>query len=61
MKKLVGMMALALALTFGMGTVTTFAGNPAPAGDKEKKDKKGGKLVFAGDKKDEKKDKKGGK
>jgi hypothetical protein len=55
------MMALALALTFGMGTVTTFAGNPAPAGDKEKKDKKGGKLVFAGDKKDEKKDKKGGK
>lgn len=61
MKKLVGLMALALALTFSTGTFTaTFAGDPKPTEEKDKKNPSGPKLN-ADDKKDEKKDGKGGK
>ncbi len=59
MKRLSGLMALAVLLSFG---TLTYAGDPAPADGKEKKESVGGKLVYAGDeKKEEKKGDKGGK
>lgn len=62
MKRLVGLMILAMVLSFGTGTII-YAGDPAPAPtDGKGKDKKpSGPKVFADDeKKDEKKDGKGG-
>jgi hypothetical protein len=66
MKKLVGLMALAIALSFGTVTFApTYAADPAPAPapTDEGKDKKpsGPKLSADDDKKDEKKGDKGGK
>jgi hypothetical protein len=62
MRKLTGLLALALLLSFGVVTTLTYAGDPAPAPTDEK-DKKNpsGPKVFADDNKDEKKDDKGGK
>lgn len=60
MKKLIGLIALAVMLSFGIGTVT-FAETPEPAPTEEKaKDKKPGPKAEP-DSKDEKKDDKGGK
>lgn len=64
MKKLTGLLALALLLSFGPITALTYAGDPptpttpAPTDDPKKP---GGPKVFADDNKDEKKDDKGGK
>lgn len=70
MKRLIGLIALAVILSFGIGTVT-FAGNPEPAPTEEKgkdkgKDDKGkdqgkkpGDPKADPDPKDEKKDDKG--
>lgn len=63
MKKLAGLLALAVMLSFGTATVS-FAGDPAPAPaptDKKGKDTKKPKFFGSGEKKDEKKDTKGGK
>ena len=62
MKKLLGLLAVAMLLSFGTATYT-FAGDPAPAPtDDGKKDTKKPDLVFNQDTKDdEKKDDKGGK
>lgn len=55
MRKLISLFALAVALTFGMGTVSVFAGDaPAPT-DEKGKDKKGGGHASDDQKKDEKK------
>lgn len=62
MKRLAGLIALAVVLSFGAGTIT-YAGDPAPAPtDGKGKDKKSsGPKVFADeDKKHDKKDGKGG-
>ena len=48
--------ALAAFLTFGLGTAVSFAGEPAPAEQKEKKDMTSGKADDDQKKKDEKKD-----
>ncbi len=70
MKRLSGLMALAAFLSFGTMSTLTFANEPAPTEQKDKKDapgpqlsdeekkeeKKGGHVVFGDDKKDEKKD-----
>lgn len=48
--------ALAAFLTFGLGTAVTFAGEPAPAEQKDKKDMSGSKADDDNKKKDEKKD-----
>ena len=55
--------ALAAFLSFGLGTALSFAGEPAPAEQKEKKDKKDMSGSKADDekKKDEKKKDMGGK
>jgi|CXWL01.1.fsa_nt_gi hypothetical protein len=60
MKKLVGLIGLALMLSFGVATVVATYATPVLAGE-EKKDekKKGGGHLFDNEKKDEKKDKKG--
>ena len=50
--------ALAAFLTFGLGTAVTFAGEPAPAEQKDKKDMSGSKADDDSMKKDEKKDEK---
>jgi len=56
MRKLISLFALALALTFGMGTVSVFAGDPPAPTDEKGKDKKGGGGHASDDqKKDEKK------
>ena len=67
MKRLIGLIALAVILSFGIGTVT-FAGNPEPAPTEEKgkdkgkdQEKKPGSPKAEPDSKDEKKDDKGGK
>lgn len=61
MKRLIGLIALAVMLSFGLGTVA-FAQNPAPAPTEEQdKDKKPGGPKAEPDSKDEKKDDKGGK
>jgi len=58
MKRLSGLMALVALLTFGATSTLSFAGDPTPAEQKDKKDTAGPKL--SGDeKKDEKKDKGG--
>jgi hypothetical protein len=60
-KKLIGLIALAVMLSFGAGTVT-FAENPEPVPTEEKaKDKKPDGQKAEPDSKDEKKDDKGGK
>jgi hypothetical protein len=59
MKRLIGLVALAVMLSFGTVAVTAYAGE---TGAPEKKEKKtpGGKLVFGeGDKKEDKKKKPG--
>ena len=48
--------SLAAFLTFGLGTAVTFAGEPAPAEQKDKKDMSGSKADDDSKKKDEKKD-----
>lgn len=48
--------ALAAFLTFGLGTAVTFAGEPAPTEQKDKKDLSGPKADDDSKKKDEKKD-----
>lgn len=54
MIRFASLIALAAFLTFGIGTAVSFAGDPAPTEQKDKKDTTGPK---AGDeKKDEKKD-----
>jgi len=54
MTRYASFVALAAFLTFGLGTVVSFAGEPAPVEQKEKKDASGPKTD--GDKKDEKKE-----
>ena len=54
MRKLISLFALALALSFGMGTVSVFAGDPPAPTDEKSKDKKGGGHADE-EKKDEKK------
>lgn len=55
MRKLIGLITLAVALTFSLGTVSVFASDPAPAPTDDKgKDKKGGGHADE-EKKDEKK------
>jgi len=64
MKRLAGLLTLALLLSFGTVTALTYAGDPpAPTDEKDKDKKTSGPKLFAGDeKKDEKKDEqKGGK
>ena len=46
--------ALAAFLTFGLGTAVSFAGEPAPAEQKDKKDMSGSKADDDQKKKDEK-------
>ena len=59
MKRLIGLVALAVMLSFGTVAVTAHAGDPAAPEKKEKK-APGGKLVFGeGDKKEDKKKKPG--
>jgi hypothetical protein len=48
--------ALAAFLTFSLGTAVSFAGEPAPAEQKDKKDMNGSKTDDDSKKKDEKKD-----
>lgn len=48
--------ALAAFLTFGLGTAVSFAGEPAPAEQKDKKDMSSSKADDDSKKKDEKKD-----
>ncbi len=62
MKKLIGLMALALLLSFSASTLV-YAGDPAPAPtqEKDKKNPSGPKADAGDEKKDEKKDDKGGK
>lgn len=61
MKKFAGLMALAIALSFGTATIApVFASDPAPTEEKDKKQPSGPKA-FENEKKDEKKDDKGGK
>lgn len=60
MKKFAGLMALAIALSFGTATIApVYASDPAPT-DQDKKESSGPKA-FENEKKDEKKDDKGGK
>lgn len=59
MKKITGLLALAMLLTFGTVTYVQ-AGDPAPA-PTEEKDKKPSGPHASDEKKDEKKDDKGGK
>jgi hypothetical protein len=62
MKRLAGLMALAVLLSFGTVTTLTYAGDPpAPTDEKDKDKQTGGPKLFADEKKDEKKDEKGGK
>jgi hypothetical protein len=64
MKKLAGLLAFALVLSFGPIVALTYAGEPAPPAPTDEKDKKnpGMPKLNAGDeKKDAKKDGKGGK
>jgi hypothetical protein len=59
MTRYASFIALAAFLTFGFGTALSFAGEPAPAEQKEKKEKKDMNSPKADDdskKKDEKKD-----
>ena len=59
MTRYASFIALAAFLTFGLGTSLSFAGEPAPAEQKEKKEKKDMNSPKADDnskKKDEKKD-----
>ena len=60
MTRYASFIALAAFLTFGFGTALSFAGEPAPAEQKEKKEKKDMNSPKADDekKKDEKKDEK---
>jgi hypothetical protein len=55
MTRYASFLALAAFLTFGVGTAVSFAGEPAPAEQKEKKDMTSGKADDD-KKKDEKKD-----
>ncbi len=48
--------ALAAFLAFGLGTTVSFANEPAPVEQKDKKDMNGSKAEDDGKKKDEKKD-----
>ncbi len=64
MKKLAGLLAFALLLSFGPIAAVTYAGDPAPPAPADEKDTKnpGMPTMNAGDeKKDEKKDGTGGK
>jgi hypothetical protein len=62
MKKFAGLMALAIALSFGTVTVASvYAGDPAPAPTDQDKKQPSGPKAFENEKKDEKKDDKGGK
>jgi len=56
MTRYASFIALASFLTFGLGTAVSFAGEPAPAEQKEKKDMTSGKADDDQKKKDEKKD-----
>ena len=58
MTRYASFIALAAFLTFGLGTAVSFAGEPAPAEQKEKKDMTSGKADDDQKKKDEKKDEK---
>ena len=60
MRKFVGLMALAVALSFGMGTLS-YASDPALAPTTQEKKQPSGPKAFENEKKDEKKDDKGGK
>lgn len=55
MTRFVHLVVLAAFLTFGIGTAVSFAGDPAPAEQKDKKETTGPKAD-EGKKKDEKKD-----
>jgi hypothetical protein len=59
MKRLSGLMALVAFLSFGAMSTLSFAGDPAPADQKDKKDTTGPKLTMGDEKKEEKKDKGG--
>ncbi len=66
MKRLAGLMALAVLLSFGTVTTLTYAADPPAPTDEQDKDKKtGGPKLFEDEKKDEqkgeKKDEQGGK
>lgn len=54
MTRLASLIALSAFLTFGLGTVTSFAADPTPAEQKDKKDTVGSKADD--EKKSEKKD-----
>ena len=56
MTRYASFIALAAFLTFGLGTAVSFAGEPAPAEQKDKKDMSGSKADDDQKKKDEKKD-----
>lgn len=58
MKRLSGLMALIALLSFSAVSTLSFAGDPPPAEQKDKKDTAGPKLM-GDEKKDEKKDKGG--
>ena len=57
MTRYASFIALAAFLTFGLGTAVSFAGEPAPAEQKEKKDLTSGKADDDQKKKDEEKKK----
>jgi hypothetical protein len=59
MKRLIGLVALAVMLSFGTGAMTAYAGE-TPAPEKKEKKAPGGKLVFAGEEKKDKDKKKPG-
>lgn len=56
MTRFAGFITLAAFLTFGLGTALSFANEPAPAEQKEKKEMSGSKAEDDSKKKDEKKD-----
>jgi len=56
MTRYVSLIALAAFLTFGLGISASYAGEPTPTEQKDKKDISGGKADDDSKKKDEKKD-----
>lgn len=59
MTRFASMIALAAFLTFGLGTVASFANEPAPAEQKDRKDQSGTKAEPASGEQKEKKDQAG--
>jgi len=56
MTRFASFVTLAAFLTFGLGTAVSFASEPAPIEQKDKKDMNGSKAEEDGKKKDEKKE-----